>query len=104
MIANRRQMLLSAAAAGVAAGTPALAFAAAGPVANPRLAALLDAFVDELLRDSPEPARGFALDTGKSAVERGQPDDRSAAGRRKTVADYASRAKRLAAIPRAGLS
>jgi len=104
MIANRRQMLLSAAAAGVAASAPALALAAAGPIENPKLSALFDAFVDEMLRDSPETATGLGLDVGKYAAERSQLDDRSAAGRRKAVADYASRAKRLAAVPRAGLS
>jgi uncharacterized protein (DUF885 family) len=104
MIANRRQMLLTAAAAGLAASAPALALAAAGPVANPKLAALLDAFVDELLRDSPETATGLGLDTGKYAAERSKLDDRSASARRKTIADNADRAKRLAAIPRAGLS
>ena len=104
MIANRRQMLLTAAAAGLAASAPALALAAAGPVANPKLAALLDAFVDELLRDSPETATSLGLDTGKYAGERSKLDDRSAAARRKTIADNADRARRLAAIPRAGLS
>jgi hypothetical protein len=33
------------------------------------MAALLDAFVDEMLRDSPETATGLGLDTGK--VRRG---------------------------------
>jgi uncharacterized protein (DUF885 family) len=104
MIANRRQMLLTAAAAGLAAGAPSWALAAAASVANPRLAALLDSFVDEMLRDSPETATGLGLDTGKHAALRSRLDDRSAAGRRKAVADYSNRAKRLAAIPRASLS
>ena len=104
MTANRRQMLLTAAAAGLAASAPALALAAAGPVADPKLAALLDAFVDEMLRDSPETATGLGLDSGKYAGARTQLDDRSPAARRKEVANYADRAKRLAAIPRAGLS
>jgi uncharacterized protein (DUF885 family) len=104
MTANRRQMLLAAAAAGIAASTPALALAAAGPVADPKLAALLDAFVDEMLRASPETATGLGLDSGKYAGARTRLDDRSSAGRRKQVADYADRAKRLAALPRAGLN
>jgi uncharacterized protein (DUF885 family) len=104
MTANRRQMLLTAAAAGLAAGAPALALAAAGPVANPKLAALLDAFVDEMLRDSPETATGLGLDTGKYAGSRTKLDDRSSAAHRKTTADYADRARRLAALPRTGLN
>jgi len=104
MTANRRQMLLTAAAAGLAAGAPALALAAAGPVANPKLAALLDAFVDEMLRDSPETATGLGLDTGKYAGARTKLDDRSSAAHRKTTADYADRARRLAALPRTGLN
>ena len=104
MNANRRQMLLTAAAAGLAASTPALALAAAGPVADPKLAALLDAFVDEMLRASPETATGLGLDTGEYAGARTKLDDRSAAARRKQVADFADRAKRLAALPRAGLN
>ncbi len=104
MTANRRQMLLSAAAAGLAASAPSLALAAAGPVANPGLSALLDAFVDEALRDSPETATGLGLDTGNYAAARSRLDDRTAAARRKATRDYAERARRLAAIPRAGLS
>jgi uncharacterized protein (DUF885 family) len=104
MTANRRQMLLTAAAAGLAASTPALALAAAGPVADPKLAALLDAFVDEMLRASPENATGLGLDTGKYAGARTKLDDRSPAARRKQIADFADRAKRLAALPRAGLN
>jgi uncharacterized protein (DUF885 family) len=104
MNANRRQMLLTAAAAGIAASAPALALAAAGPVADPKLAALLDAFVDEMLRASPESTTGLGLDTGKYAGARTKLDDRSTAARRKQVADYADRAKRLAALPRTGLN
>ena len=104
MNANRRQMLLGATAAGLTAAAPSLALAASGPIANANLATLLDAFVDEMLRNSPETATGLGLDTGKYAAERGQLDDRSPAARRKAVADYASRARRLTAIPRAGLS
>ena len=104
MNANRREVLLTAAAAGIAATSPALALAAAGPVADPKLAALLDAFVDEMLRASPENATGLGLDTGKYAGARTKLDDRSSAARRKQVADFAGRAKRLAALPRAGLN
>ncbi len=105
MNANRRQVLMTAAAAGIAANMPGLALAAsAGPVADPKLAALLDAFVDEMLRASPETATGLGLDTGKYAGARTKLDDRSAAGRRKQVAEYADRARRLAALSRTGLN
>jgi len=109
MTANRRQMLLSAAAAGLAAGAPSLVLAAAspsatGPVADPKLAALLDAFVDEMLRDSPETATALGLDTGAYAAEKSMLDNRSADGRLQQTSAYADRTKRLAAIPRAGLT
>ncbi|MDP3749568.1 MAG: DUF885 family protein [Phenylobacterium sp.] len=107
MTTNRRQMLLTATAAALAAGAPSLAAAGSSvsaPVANFELAAVLDAFVDEMLRDSPETATTLGLDTGKYAAERSKLNDRSAAARRNAVADYADRARRLAAIPRASLS
>lgn len=104
MHASRRQLLLTALAAGVSTALPLRALAASGPVADPRLSALLDAFVDEILNDAPEYATSLGLDKGPRAGLRRRLGDRSAEGRRKEVAAYADRARRLRAIPRASLS
>jgi Uncharacterized protein conserved in bacteria len=106
MHASRRQILLTAAAAGLASAAPLRVFAqgaAAGPVADPRLAALLDAFVDEILRENPAYATGLGLDNGRYADLRSRLNDRTAAGRAREIAAYADRAKRLRAIPRSSL-
>ncbi|MEO8114473.1 MAG: DUF885 family protein [Phenylobacterium sp.] len=105
MTPTRRQLLLTAAAAaGVAAAHPALAIAKAGPVADPRLSALLDAFVAEMLAESPLTATSLGLDSGPRAGLKRLIDDASAAGRVKQVASYRDRARRLRAIAPAGLS
>ncbi len=105
MHVSRRQILLTAAAAGLASAAPlnALAQAAAGPIADPRLSALFDTFVDELLRENPQYATSLGLDKGPHAGLRRQLSDRSAAGRAKEIAAYADRARRLRTIPRAAL-
>jgi uncharacterized protein (DUF885 family) len=103
MSASRRDVLLGGAAFAVAAATPLAAFAAT-PVDDPRLGKLLDAFVEEWLADDPETATGIGLDKGPRAALKARLNDRSAAGRAHQVAAYADRAKRLRAIPRAGLS
>jgi uncharacterized protein (DUF885 family) len=103
MIAARRQMLLSAAAAGAALSTPLRALAATGPVADAKLSGLLDAFVHEMLTESPMTATGLGLDKGRYAGLKRRLNDRSAAGRAKEIASYADRAKRLRAISRASL-
>ncbi|ACG77127.1 conserved hypothetical protein [Phenylobacterium zucineum HLK1] len=104
MHASRRQLLLSALAAGVSTTLPLRALAAPGAVADPRLSALLDAFVDEILRASPLTATSLGLDKGAYAALKRRLDDRSAEGRRREIAAYADRARRLRAIPRGGLS
>lgn len=104
MHASRRQLLLSALAAGVSTALPLRALAAPGAVADPRLSALLDAFVDEILRASPLTATSLGLDKGAYAALKRRLDDRSAEGRRREIAAYADRARRLRAIPRGGLS
>ncbi len=105
MAVDRRQLLLGATAAGLAASAPALAWAAtAGPVANPKLAGLLDDFVQEMLVASPETATSLGLDTGANAGLKGKLSDASAAGRKAAIAGYESRRRRLAAIDRATLS
>lgn len=101
---DRRSLLLSSLAAGVAA-TPLGALAAAGQaVSDPRLARLLDAFVDEMLTESPQTATGLGMDKGPRAGLKRRLDDLSSAGRTRQLAGYADRAKRLKAIPRASLS
>ena len=105
MIIDRRRLLVSAAAAGAALTAPRLALAAAQKaVADPRLAALLDAFVDEMLVASPETATSLGLDTGARAGLKSKLSDASAAGRAAQVAGYADRRKRLAAIDRSTLT
>jgi len=104
MSATRRHVLLTGAALGVAA-SPISAFAIEGEGVNdPRLAKLLDAFVDELLAESPQTATGIGKDKGPRAPLKRRLDDLSAAGRAKQLAGYADRARRLRAIPRASLS
>lgn len=106
MAVDRRQLLLGATAAGLAAGAPGAVWAAAGggPVANPRLAAMLDSFVQEMLAASPETATSLGLDTGANARLKSQLSDASAAGRSATVAGYAERQKRLGMIDRKSLN
>jgi uncharacterized protein (DUF885 family) len=103
MNASRRQILLTAAAAGLASAAPLRALAAAGPVDDARLAALLDAFVDEILRESPQTATGLGLDKGKYAGLKRQLSDRSAAGRAREIALYKSLGQRLRGVPRGSL-
>jgi uncharacterized protein (DUF885 family) len=103
MIATRRQALLTGAAVGLSAFAPGLAEAQAKAVTDPRLATLLDAFVEEMLTDDPETATSIGLDKGPRAALKSRLNDRSAAGRAHAVAAYADRARRLRAIPRAGL-
>ncbi len=102
MILSRRRLLVSAAATG-AAGALAplgsvLAAPASGPVADPKLASLLDAFVSEILTDSPEGATSLGLDKGALAGLKSKLSDYSTAGRRAQIAAYADRARRVAAI------
>ena len=108
MQTNRRQLLLGAAAVGAVAGLPVAACAPAavakGPVADARLAGLLDAFVTEMLVDSPETATSLGLDKDALAGLRSKLSDASAAGRRKAVEGYASRATRLKEIDRKSLN
>lgn len=78
---TRRHLLLTGAALGLAA-SPLAAFAAGGEgVTDTRLAKLLDAFVDEILADSPQTASSIGKDKGPRAVLKRRLDDLSAAGR-----------------------
>lgn len=110
MTIDRRRLLLSVAAAGAAMSAPRLALAAAETasgakaVADPRLAALLDAFVDEMLADAPETATSLGLDSGARAGLKAKLSDASAAGRAAQTAAYGERRRRLAAIDRSALT
>ena len=102
---DRRRLLLSAAAAGATLAAPAVGLAEARrAVADPRLSALLDAFVEEMLVQSPETATSLGLDSGARAALKGRLSDASADGRVKQVAAYADRRRRLAAIDRKALT
>jgi len=104
MSATRRHVLLTGAAFGLAA-SPLAALAAEGEgISDPRLARLLDAFVDEMLAESPQTATGIGKDKGARAPLKQRLDDLSAGGRTRQVAGYADRARRLRAIPRASLA
>lgn len=61
MHASRRAFMATAAATGVLAGAPGLAQAQAGS-SDAQLAAMLDAFADEMIKASPETATGLGLD------------------------------------------
>jgi len=104
---TRRHVLLAGASLGVAAlgASPLAALAAEGEgVTDTRLAKLLDAFVVEMLADAPQTASSIGKDKGPRAELKRRLDDLSTGGRTKQIAAYADRAKRLRAIPRAGLS
>ncbi len=104
MNAHRRHVLLAGAAFGIASATPLAALAQAKAVTDPRLAALLDAFVEEILVLDPETATSIGLDKGARSGLKSRLNDRSTAGREGQVAAYADRAKRLRTLPRASLS
>lgn len=107
MTTNRRQLLLGAAAVGAVAGLPLAACAPAaakGPVADAGLGRLLDAFVNEMLVDSPETATSLGLDKDALAGLKAKLSDASAAGRRKVIEGYRSRMARLKEIKRDGLT
>lgn len=100
---DRRQLLFSTLAAG-AATSPLGAFAAEGEgVSDPRLARLLDGFVEEVLANDPQTATGIGKDKGPRAGLKRRLNDVSTGGRTRQIAGYADRAKRLRAIPRASL-
>lgn len=104
MNVHRRQLLQTGAALAFAA-TPLAALAAgATAVSDLRLSKLLDAFVEEMLAADPETATGIGMDKGARAALKRRLNDRSAAGRKRQTDGYADRARRLRAIPRAGLS
>ncbi|MBU2151017.1 MAG: DUF885 family protein [Alphaproteobacteria bacterium] len=101
---TRRNVLITGAALGLSA-SPLAALAAEGEgVTDTRLAKLLDAFVVEILADNPQTASSIGKDKGPRAALKRRLDDISTGGRAKQIAGSADRAKRLRAIPRAGLA
>ncbi|NEX91959.1 DUF885 family protein [Caulobacter sp. 17J65-9] len=72
---DRRAFLMSGAALTAAAATPAFARGPVGPQAQ--AAALYDSIMEQMLRDSPETATTFGLDTGARAALKSKLDDRS---------------------------
>jgi len=98
MLLDRRQLLASAAAAGLAG--------LAGPASaalDPKLAAMLDAIAWDVLAQSPETLSQLGLDTGAHAAARGQLSDRSPRARARTVADIPKHRRMLAQVNRTAL-
>ena len=100
MQSTRRQVLAGAAA--LAALSPFSAHAA--PVADPRLAALLDSIADDVLKDSPETATSLGLDNGARAYLKGRLSNLSMSTTAGDIAAGRARQRRLKAIPRAALN
>jgi uncharacterized protein (DUF885 family) len=99
MFFSRRHFLMSGAAAGLAVTAgPALA------ALDPKLAALLDGIANDALDTMPETQSYLGLDTGARAAARGRLNDRSRAGRARTLADIARYRKMLATVDRAALA
>ena len=86
MSLDRRQLLLSATAAGVAAGLPGQALAAPA-VGDAALNRYFDGLSQEMLNNSPETATYLGLDTGADAGRKSRLSDSSWAhvGDRKSV-------------------
>ena len=115
MSLDRRQILMSASAAGLVAAAPTLVQAAgkaamakgktaAGGPGDAAAKALFDGICEKFLVDSPEFATGLGLDTGKHADLRSKLSDSSWAGIEAQHADSAKTLKALTALPDAGLS
>ncbi|WP_029916004.1 DUF885 family protein [Caulobacter sp. UNC358MFTsu5.1] len=102
---NRRQMLLSTVAVGLAAATPGLALAqAAVSGESAKLNALLDAIMAKQLRQSPETATSLGLDVGDLAWTKAQLADRSWAAIAAGVAQTKQQLADLRAIDRKALT
>jgi uncharacterized protein (DUF885 family) len=102
-----RRTLLTAALAGAAmSALPHAAFGAdkAPTAADPRFAALLGDFAEEILRLSPTTATALGLDAGKRAPLKSQLEDVSHDGDTRWERQVKSMATRLGKIDRAGLN
>ncbi len=91
---SRRDLLASAAGAGLAAALPVLPARAA----DPNLTALLASVSEALLAEYPEDATFLGNDTGARSVLRGKLTDRSMAGDAARAASCAARLKKLNAF------
>ncbi len=98
---SRRVFLMASAAAGLAPALPAAAQTTAG---DPRLDALFDTFVDQMLTLSPESATSLGLDKGARAGLKARLTDRSIAGAQHAAAATADRLEALKAFDTAGLN
>jgi uncharacterized protein (DUF885 family) len=110
LVFDRRQLMASAAAAGISALAPH-AFAQPQTQSQPaaagkagRLNALYDAFMQENMKDGPEYATSLGLDTGALASLRHKLSDNSAEGVARSKALTRSQVQRLKAAGRDGLS
>jgi uncharacterized protein (DUF885 family) len=79
---DRRQLLLTSLAAGAVSASPLTALAAEGEgISDPRLAKLLDAFVEEMLAHDPQTATGLGKDKGPRVGLKRKLNDVSSGGR-----------------------
>ncbi len=99
---NRREAMLGGATA--AALGPIPARAAPGGSEGARLSAMLDAFFQQALRQSPETATNLGLDTGPNADLRGRLRDESTAGVAAAKALNADQLRQLEGVDRAALT
>ena len=110
-VMDRRQLLISTAAAATLAPLAARAGAAEPSAATPvqaaegaKMNAVFNGFIEEMIDHSPEGATGLGMDVGARAGQRSKLDDRSLAAsddaRKRTAADAAA----LRGINRAALS
>jgi uncharacterized protein (DUF885 family) len=111
MSANRRDLLLGAAAVTASAITPAIALAAKGkaaaPAAGPGDKALrvqLDAMAEAMLAEYPENATSLGLDKAARVALKSRLNDRSAAGVTAHSAAASERLKTLSAVDKSRLS
>jgi uncharacterized protein (DUF885 family) len=102
MSLDRRQILLSAGAVGLAAAAPRLAFAAA--LGDAALNARLDKLADTILNSSPEFATALGLDKGAKAGLKSLTSDSSWAAVKAVNQLCRDELKAIDAIPDAGLS
>jgi len=96
---SRREMMVSAAAAGLMPSTPA--FAQAG--SDPRLAAMFDRFANDILNHSPEAATGLGLDKGDRKRLKSRLADLSASAMASDRYACLSRLRAMKEIDRASL-
>ena len=103
---NRRHLLVTAGAAGLAAAATS-AQAVSLPFlggANGAADRLLTAFANEIIDGSPATATGLGLDKGRRAPLKSKLDDSSWASVEREAADCAARLRRMAAIDRSKLN